>query len=95
MKNIAIIVGAGLGQRFGSFKQVEIINNKPVYLYSVDAFINTNSFSSIIVVVPKELTKTVSKDLADDRYKNVIVCDGGNSRSQSVYNAFKNYGFCR
>ena len=89
MKNIAIIVGAGLGQRFGSFKQVEIINNKPVYLYSVDAFINTNSFSSIIVVVPKELTKTVSKDLADDRYKNVIVCDGGNSRSQSVYNAFK------
>tara|TARA_B100000965_G_scaffold177565_1_gene148172 strand:+ start:1256 stop:2395 length:1140 start_codon:yes stop_codon:yes gene_type:complete len=89
MKNVAIIVGAGLGQRFGSFKQVEIINNKPVYLYSVDAFINTNSFSSIIVAVPKELTKTVSKDLADDRYKNVIVCDGGNSRSQSVYNAFK------
>ena len=48
MKNIAIIVGAGSGERFGSYKQVETINNKPVYKYSIDAFLNSDCFSQII-----------------------------------------------
>ena len=44
MKNIAIIVGAGSGERFGSYKQVETINNKPVYKYSIDASLIQNVF---------------------------------------------------
>ena len=48
MKNIAIIVGAGSGKRFGSYKQVEMINNKPVYKYSIHAFLDSDSFSQII-----------------------------------------------
>ena len=55
MENVAIIVGAGSGERFGSYKQVEIINNKPVYQYSIDAFHNTKSFSKIIIAIPKKL----------------------------------------
>ena len=47
MKNIAIIVGAGSGERFGSYKQVEMINNKPVYKYSIDAFLDSNCFSPV------------------------------------------------
>ena len=54
MENVAIIVGAGSGERFGSYKQVEIINNKPVYQYSIDAFLDTKSFSKIIIAIPKK-----------------------------------------
>lgn len=90
MKNVAIIVAAGLGERFGSYKQLEEINHKPIYLYSIDAFLDTNLFSSIIVAVPKDLINIVSKKINEDRYKNVIICEGGDSRSQSVYNAFSN-----
>ena len=88
MKKIAIIVGAGSGERFGSYKQVEMINNKPVYKYSLDAFIETNCFSQVIIAVPKELLKVIIKQLKKNKYKNVIVCEGGNTRAQSVYNAF-------
>ena len=53
MKNVAIILGAGSGERFGSYKQVEMINNKAVYSYSLDVFVDTNLFSTIFLVVPK------------------------------------------
>ena len=59
MKNIAIIVGAGSGERFGSYKQVEMINNKPVYKYSIDAFLDSECFSQIILAVPKKLLSII------------------------------------
>ena len=88
MKNYAIILGAGSGSRFGSYKQVEEINSKPVYLYSLDAFINTELFSSIFLVVPKKLIKLINEQLQSPKYNSVIICEGGSSRSKSVYNAF-------
>ena len=88
MKNYAIILGAGSGNRFGSYKQVEEINSKPVYLYSLDAFINTELFSSIFLVVPKKLIKLINEQLQSPKYNSVIICEGGSSRSKSVYNAF-------
>ena len=68
MKNYAIILGAGSGNRFGSFKQVEKINKKPVYLYSLDVFINTGLFSSIFLVVPKKLIKLINLNSSDVSY---------------------------
>ena len=88
MKNIAIIVGAGSGERFGSYKQVEMINNKPVYKYSIDAFLDSDCFSQIILAVPKKLLSVIPNQLNETRYKDIIVCEGGKTRAQSVYNAF-------
>ena len=88
MKNIAIIVGAGSGERFGSYKQVETINNQPVYKYSIDAFIDSDCFSQIILAIPKKLLSVIPNQLTEDRYKNIVVCEGGNTRAQSVYSAF-------
>ena len=88
MKNIAIIVGAGSGERFGSYKQVEMINNKPVYKYSIDAFLDSNCFSQIILAIPKKLLSVIPHQLTDNRYKDIVVCEGGKTRAQSVYNAF-------
>tara|TARA_B100000427_G_scaffold322034_1_gene323466 strand:- start:566 stop:1708 length:1143 start_codon:yes stop_codon:yes gene_type:complete len=88
MKNIAIIVGAGSGERFGSYKQVEMINNKPVYKYSIDAFLDSDCFSQIILAVPKKLLSVILNQLTEHRYKDIVVCEGGKTRAQSVYNAF-------
>ena len=88
MENIAIIVGAGSGERFGSYKQLEIINNKPLYKYSIDAFLDSDCFSQIILAVPKKLISVVTNQLTEESYKDIIVCRGGNTRAQSVYNAF-------
>ena len=32
MKNVAIILGAGEGERFGSYKQLEMINNMRTHM---------------------------------------------------------------
>ena len=86
MKNVAIILGAGSGERFGSYKQVEMINNKPVYSYSSDVFVDTNLFSTIFLVVPKKLINLIKNQLNEPKYKDVIICEGGDSRAQSVHN---------
>ena len=88
MKNVAIILGAGSGARFGSYKQVEMINNKAVYSYSLDVFVDTNLFSKIFLVVPKKLIDLIKNQLNEPKYKDVIICEGGDSRAQSVHNAF-------
>ena len=88
MKNVAIILGAGSGERFGSYKQIEMINNKAVYSYSLDVFVDTNLFSTIFLVVPKKLINLIKKQLNEPKYKDIIICEGGDSRSQSVHNAF-------
>ena len=71
MKNIAIIVGAGSGKRFATYKQVDMINNKPVYKYSIDAFLDSNCFSQIILAVPKKLLSVIPQQLTDNRYKDL------------------------
>ena len=88
MENIAIIVGAGAGERFGSFKQIQLIHGKAVYKYSLDAFISSKIFSQIFLVLHKELINTIKKEIESDEYKNVTIVEGGNTRSTSVYNAF-------
>ena len=88
MENVAIILGAGSGKRFGSYKQVEMINNKAVYFYSLDVFVDTNLFSTIFLVVPKKLINLIKKQLNESKYKDIIICEGGDSRAQSVHNAF-------
>ena len=88
MKKVAIILGAGSGERFGSYKQVEMINNKAVYSYSLDAFVDTNLFSTIFLVVPKKLINLIKNQLNEPKYKDVIICEGGDSRAQSVHNAY-------
>ena len=69
MDNIAIIVGAGFGKRFGSFKQTEPIYGKAVYKYSLDAFISAGIFSKIYLVLHSELIKTIKMEIENSKYK--------------------------
>ncbi|MDR3256654.1 MAG: 2-C-methyl-D-erythritol 4-phosphate cytidylyltransferase [Endomicrobium sp.] len=84
MKNAVIIVAAGSGKRFGNKvpKQFLNLNEKPVFLWSVDVFASIKSFKQIIVVFPPNMVKPLSL-----KYKTKFVCaTGGNERFDSVKN---------
>ena len=94
MKNVAIILAAGLGKRFWNvtssknkvFKQFLNINGKPIFLWSVEAFASIKSFGQIIVVVPSKMVRTLS--LKYEKYKtSFIFISGGKERFDSVKSA--------
>ena len=84
MKTHAVIVAAGQGTRTGRPlpKQFETLAGKPVYRWSVDAFLRHPAVSTVAIVLPAE------GDAHDviDNYRDVLKVRGGNTRSQSVLN---------
>ena len=88
--NAGVIVAGGEGLRFGGYKQTAMLNNKPIYQYSIDVFNQSNVIDIIYLVVPKDLFPEIKEDLSSVKLsKSIILCEGGNTRSESVYNAIK------
>ncbi len=88
--NAGVIVAGGKGSRFGGYKQTTTLNNKPIYQYSVDVFNNSDTIDIIYLVIPKDLFPKITKDLSNiHSSKSVILCEGGKTRSDSVYHAIK------
>jgi len=95
LKIVAVILAAGEGRRFSDRipKQYVIVNNKPILFYTLKKFVNCNIFSEIVVVVNKEWIKKAPKiiSILFKKAPNIKIeyIEGGNSRSQSSYNAIK------
>lgn len=85
MKAAAIIVAGGSGKRFGSQKPKQFLDlcGKPVFMWSIETFASIKQFKQIILVVPAEKLKTLSK-----KYKNcnLHIVAGGKERFDSVNN---------
>ncbi|MCL2389871.1 MAG: 2-C-methyl-D-erythritol 4-phosphate cytidylyltransferase [Endomicrobia bacterium] len=83
MRAAAIIVAAGSGKRFGSHtpKQFLKLKDKPVFLWSVEAFASLKVFKQIIIVVSRDMLESLSK-----KYKRFIFVSGGKERFDSVKN---------
>ena len=92
MVNVALIVAGGSGTRMGGDtpKQFHLINEKPLLVYTIEAFNKHPEIDSIVVVTSKEYIQTV-KDwlLKYDLKKLFKVVEGGKSRQDSVYNGLK------
>ena len=87
--NIALIVAAGSGTRLGGDrpKQFILVNDKPLMIYTIEAFNSNALIDAIVVVTNKDYIKQVNEwcriyDL--DKVKLVVA--GGSTRQQSVYN---------
>ena len=88
--NAGVIVAGGKGSRFGGYKQTTRLNNKPIYQYSVDVFNSSDAIDIIYLVIPEDLFPKIMKDLSNlHSSKSIILCEGGKTRSDSVYNAIK------
>ena len=79
----AIIVAAGSGLRFGERKQFKKLGTKPLYLYSLQKFIDCNSIDEIVLVVPKDLRNTISTEVSKLNPR-INVVEGGKLRQDSV-----------
>ncbi|MBX9923051.1 MAG: bifunctional cytidylyltransferase/SDR family oxidoreductase [Rhabdochlamydiaceae bacterium] len=92
IKLAAILLTGGSGTRFGSPlpKQFHKLGGKTLYLYTLDAFIETNLFHSIILPVPAEWKEEISKELSSLYPNNSIqVISGGATRQESSYLALQ------
>ena len=90
--NIALIVAAGTGSRMGKDvpKQFLLVNNKPVLVYTLEAFNQNEDITTIYVVTSLDYINYV-KDLCEKYKLNKVigVIEGGKTRQESVYNGLK------
>lgn len=92
-KTVVVVLAGGSGKRFGLLKQCIEINNKPLFLYTLD----TLKRFSIVLTVPSSAKDQMTKIL-NSHYPNVKVIEGGKTRQESVFNALKyinRYQKCR
>jgi len=87
--NIAIIVAAGSGTRFGAerAKQFLEIFGKPLIIYTLERFESCPTIDEIILVLPAVEIENFQKTV--DKYnlkKLVKIVAGGKSRAESVFN---------
>ena len=91
--NIALIVAAGSGTRMGNIekpKQFLLVNDKPLLLYSAQAFNNHPEVDSIVIVTNKVFVpdvKEICKSFNLSKVKTIV--SGGETRQQSVYNGLR------
>ena len=93
--NIAIIVAAGSGKRFGSKtpKQFLEISGKPLLFHTLEKFETTAAIDNYIVVLPsKEFINyfhEISKNITFPKLKATIT--GGKTRAESVWNGLQKF----
>ncbi|MEE8340590.1 MAG: 2-C-methyl-D-erythritol 4-phosphate cytidylyltransferase [Candidatus Neomarinimicrobiota bacterium] len=84
-KTGAVIVAAGSGLRFGEKKQFKKLGSKPLYLYSLQRFIDSDLIDEIVLVVPKDLIKTITLELGKfNQTPKIRIVSGGRLRQDSV-----------
>lgn len=89
MSKLAVIVAGGSGLRMGKElpKQFLLLEGKPIFLYSIDAFKSTFSDIKINLVVPKQYLDYTRDILVNFGYaSNITLIEGGETRFHSVKN---------
>jgi 2-C-methyl-D-erythritol 4-phosphate cytidylyltransferase / 2-C-methyl-D-erythritol 2,4-cyclodiphosphate synthase len=84
MKNVALIVAAGKGERAGGGvpKQFAIVAGKPMICHSVDAFLDFEAIDAVFVVIGADQDAMLANALAERKVSGVIT--GGQERQDSV-----------
>jgi 2-C-methyl-D-erythritol 4-phosphate cytidylyltransferase len=94
MKNIAVILAAGTGQRFGQKvpKQFTVINGKMLVEYSLNAFQQHADIAEMVLVLPENDVEKMRAKLQNAHYSKLkYVIAGGAERYLSSYQAVKLY----
>ena len=85
----AIILAAGSGSRFGEKKQFKKLNGKPIWAYSLNAFIKFKCVDDLILVIPNESLGAFKQSqvfISLNKKNNIKLVPGGESRKDSVFN---------
>jgi len=90
-----VLVAGGSGTRYKSEipKQFELVNGQPLYLWSLNTFLNWPEAGRVCVVVPLAWVKPVQDSFENLQSKaRVIVISGGESRTESAHRGLKALG---
>ncbi|RMF09169.1 MAG: 2-C-methyl-D-erythritol 4-phosphate cytidylyltransferase [Candidatus Neomarinimicrobiota bacterium] len=81
-----VLVAAGAGRRFGEAKQFKLLQGKPLYQYSLEAFLAADLVGEIVLVVPEAVVPSVRKEVIPlaTTTPPVTVVAGGERRQDSV-----------
>ena len=93
MKISAILLAAGKGERLKKSKPKAFVKveDKEMFLHSLETFSKCPSISEVILVLPKAEIKVARKLLADfpNLQNNLILTSGGKSRMESLASGLK------
>ncbi len=91
IKNLAIIVAAGDGKRFGGElpKPYFLYKNKALLRYCLDVFTESNEIDAILTVIHPNHEEYYKKTINDINHKLLPSVIGGSERQESVYLALK------
>jgi len=86
-----IIVAGGTGSRMQSEipKQFELLNNKPVIIYSIEKFLEFNKDIQIIVAVHPDFRETFIAIEKKYKLPEITLANGGKTRFHSVKNGLE------
>ena len=90
MKTSGIILIAGSSTRYnkGMNKNLELINNIPVFMYSIRVMNKVERINEIILVIKPEDEEQIIEYLKQEKIdKPIRIVYGGTTRKESVYNA--------
>lgn len=90
--NIALLTASGIGARTGQDipKQFIHVDNKPIIVYTMEAFQNSPEIDEICVVLLKgweSMLKAYAKQFNITKLKYIV--SGGNTGQESIYNGLK------
>lgn len=86
MKNIAVILASGTGERFGENlpKQFYVFKNKTLLEHSLDAFEQNKHIDEIILVTNPKFRDLTEEIILKNSYKKIsVILDGGKTRVDS------------
>jgi 2-C-methyl-D-erythritol 4-phosphate cytidylyltransferase len=84
---IALIMAAGTGERFGTRKQTELLNGRPMLAWSCAVLADSPRVAGLVVVTtPGDETAPLDVPGGEAARKLVAVVGGGATRQDSVYN---------
>lgn len=86
--NVAIIVGAGKGERIGNKDKTFLsLNGKPVLVHSLLPFEKSSLINEVILVVRRDKIDYVKRVVHKYKFKKIKkIISGGKTRQDSVYN---------
>ena len=88
MKNVALILASGTGERFGLNipKQFYELNGKTILEHSIEAFETHNSIDEIVLVTNPDFRDLTQEILDKNQYKKITkLLNGGKTRVESSY----------
>jgi len=91
-----VILAGGKGTRVGGDqpKQLQLLNDRPLVAWAVDAFQSANAVDRILIVSPKAYFNDIWMIANEYGYYKVLdVVEGGATRQESSYNALTSRNF--